>query len=279
MKLYYENSIGRVDFGFGDGEINVLALDGFGPVNAQYKTWSYYGRDGEYTTDEHVSSRCISISCDMCGSNMRVSKILSVLSSPGWLHACFGEKNRRIFCRRTAVSEPSRFGKYIRCVFQLTADMPYFEDTAARNENVYHIIKLIGPSFKLPAMLGRFVTETTIMNSGDRKCEPVIYIINNKVLNCGSAGFGIEIRNKTNGSFLKLNTNTQPGEIITVDIPNRRIESNKKGNMLFCISDDTYLNSFVLEKGMNELSVINRNTNEKITVATEFSPRFAEAVY
>lgn len=279
MKLYYENSIGRIDFGFGDGEINVLSLGGFGPVNADYATSSYYGRDGEYTQNEHTGARYMAISCDMCGSNLRISKILSVLTSPGWLYASFGEKHRRIFCRRTAVSEATRFGKYIRFVFQLTADMPYFEDINIKNENVYHIIKLIGPSFMFPSMLGKFVTETRIINNGDKTCEPVLYIINNRVSNCTSRGFGITITNRTNGSFIRLNTSTETGEIITVDIPNRKIESNKKGNLLFCISDDTYLGSFVFEKGANDIAVTNGNTNEKITVAAEFSPRFCEAIY
>ena len=191
MKIYYENSIGHIDFGFGDEEINILALDGFGPVNAEYRTSSYHIRDGEYTIGEHTGARCISISCDICASNIRVSKILSVLSSPGWLYVSFGEKHRRIYCRRTAVSEATRYGKYMRFVFQLTSDMPYFESVHGRSEAVYNVVKLIGSSFKLPAMLSKFITGASITNSGDKKCEPVLYIINSGVYPCGSAGFGI----------------------------------------------------------------------------------------
>ncbi len=279
MKLYYENSIGRVSFGFGGEEINVLALEGLGIVNSKYKTVSYLSRDGEYTFDEHAGARCISISCDICASNMRISKILGILSSPGWLFMSFGEKHRRIYCRRTAVSEASRYGKYMRFVFQLTADMPYFESVYSKKADIYHIIKLIGPAFYFPTMLGKTVDTASIMNLGDKKCEPVLYIINNSILKSGSAGKGIEIKNKTNGAFLKLGTNTLKNEIITIDIPNRTIESNLRGNMLYCISEDTYLNSFVFDTGVNTISVANHNTNEKITVAAEFFPRYAEAVY
>ena len=279
MKIYYENDAGRVDFGFGGSEINVLALEGFGTVNPEYKTSSYYGRDGEYTLDEHVGARCISISCDICATNMRVSKILGVLSSSGWLYVSFGEKHRRIYCRRTAINEASRFGKYMRFVFQLTSDMPYFESASVKNTNIYHMIKLIGPSFQFPTMFGKHIDTTSVINFGDKKCEPVLYIINNKVSNLQPIGFGIKITNRTTGQFLKLNTDTLENEIIAVDIPNRKIESNLRGNMLYCISEDTYLNSFVFEPGVNTVSVTNYNTNEKITVATEFSPRYAEAVY
>lgn len=279
MRIYYETEVGRVDFGFGGSEINVLALDGLGIVNPQYKTASYFSRDGEYTLDEHTGSRCISISCDICASNMRVSKILSVLSSPGWLYVSFGEKRRRIYCRRVAINEASRYGKYMRFVFQLTSDMPYFEDTVSKTSNIYHIIKLIGPSFQFPTMLGEFIDTASLMNFGDKKCEPVLYIINHSVSDSDSEGFGIQITNRTNGNFLKLNTDTIKDEIITIDIPNRTIESNLRGNMLYCISEDTYLNSFVFEPGLNVVSVTNSNTNEKITVVAEFSPLYAEAVY
>ena len=279
MKIYYENSKGRVDFGFGDGELNVLALEGFGIVNPQYKTAEYYSHDGEYTLDEHTGARCISISCDIKASNMRVSKILGILSAPGMLVVSFGQKNRRIYCRRTAVSEAARFGKYLRFVFQLTADMPYFEEIYPKKSNIYHITKLIGPSFQLPAKLGELINTVSIMNIGDKKCEPVVYIVNNSVLPYESAGHGIEITNLTNGTFLKINTNTVKNEIITIDIPARTVESNLRGNLLYCISEDTYLNSFVFDTGVNVISVTNRNTNERITVAAEFYPRYAEAVY
>ena len=87
----------------------------------------------------------------------------------------------------------------------------------------------------------------------------------------------IIIRNNTTGQFVKVNYVFAYNEILTIDIPERRLYSNINPELnLYCISDDTYLSDFHLISGENEIEV-SSDTSRYISVTIEFNNNYREA--
>ena len=129
------------------------------------------------------------------------------------------------------------------------------------------------------AIATKRINASEITIQGDVSIYPVIRIQNN------SGGttelltdYGLEIVNNTTGCRIFLDYKTDPGEVVTIDLPNRRVVSSKNGNIAQHLSDDTILEDFVLELGTNEIEAINYNTNEDISVVMEYSNQYAMVV-
>lgn len=123
-------------------------------------------------------------------------------------------------------------------------------------------------------------TDAHIYNSGDNRAEPIFYISNSPVDGIALLDdeIGILITNETTGQHIKLDTTTQDGEIITVDIPHRKITSSTRGNIINTMSLDTFLDDFWLDIGDNRIVVTNYNTTEQISVVCTYKNQYIEAV-
>ncbi|MBQ3181749.1 MAG: hypothetical protein IJB50_03220 [Clostridia bacterium] len=82
--------------------------------------------------------------------------------------------------------------------------------------------------------------------------EPVFEISSK---NGGVCPEGITITNVTNGNSITLNTDISAGETITVDVKNREIKSNLRGNIISCIKTDTSLSRFSLGVGISLVEI------------------------
>ena len=78
---------------------------------------------------------------------------------------------------------------------------------------------------------------------------------------------------------IDLNIATSDGELITVDLPHRKVISSVSGVITNTISDDTVMSDFFLDAGYNKITAVNRNTAERITAWLEYSPAYITAVY
>lgn len=280
MYMYYENEYGKVNFSFGgNSEINVTAIDGLGIVPKECSCVRFIGEDGQTTVTSSVGARTITISGDIkLSSPSRLSAVLKTLNFPGYLYMAFKEKRRRIYCNNAVFVENGRNRLFMRFSLQFTADYPYFKDFVPRKQYLYQRIKLIKTNFTMPCMFSRRENRAEVINYSEFACEPVLYIINTET-SAVSGGSGYEILNKTTGQAIKLETTSQEGEIIVVDIPERTVTSNFRGNILTCLSEDTYLSDFWLEPGNNIIEAVNRNSGEQITAACEYSGKYIEAVF
>ena len=67
--------------------------------------------------------------------------------------------------------------------------------------------------------------------------------------------YGIGITNIKSGKTIRILTDMSADECITVDVKNRKITSNKKGNILSCLAEFASLSEFVLEPGVSAVEV------------------------
>lgn len=284
IHISYENEYGKIDMGGGNHQhINIREITGLALPDKSYNTVTYAGTDGQETISETVMPRIITISGDISGNLQHViAKTAALLNFPGTLSIQSLAKRRRISCRCTSfdISERRQGNLYQPFVFQFTADDPYFLDFENRTISVFQRVDQITPSFICPLIFTRRDNEADIINMGNCNTEPVLYIYNNaKAVSANTNEYGIEIVNQTTGASINLLYHTEDNEVITIDIPHRKITSNTKGNIINYISDDTFLSDFTLIPGTNHVKAVNYNTNENIEVICEYSSRYIEAVY
>lgn len=280
----YENEYGKIGMGGGaHPRFNIREITGLGLPEKNYNTVTYAGTDGQETISETVLPRTITIGGDISGNlQHEIANAAKVLNHPGTLYIQSLAKRRRIPCRCIAfdISERRQGKLFQPFVFQFTADSPYFLDMENRTIAVFKRIDQITPSFSFPLVFTRRDNEADIVNAGDSNTEPIFYIYNTaRAASTYSDEYGIEIVNQTTGASIFLLYHTQDGEVITIDIPRRKISSDVNGNIINCISDDTFLSDFTLTPGTNHITVTNHNIDENIEVMCEYSSRYVEAVY
>ena len=90
---------------------------------------------------------------------------------------------------------------------------------------------------------------------------------------------GIKIKNHTTGQHMKLDYVPVAEEVITVDIPNRKVTSSINGSILTAISRKTFLSDFWLAEGVNDIEVTNYNAGAAISAVCRYDNQYVEAVY
>lgn len=295
MYLVYENDLGRIDMsGGGDGSWRITDITGLELAPKNINTVVYAGQDGQDTLSETTSPRTITIGGDIKNSGQgqyELSKALRVLNAPGVLKLYLEAKERSIKCRCNSFEVQKRNGAVQPFILQLIADKPHFEDLENTIIAIFKEEGNLNGTFTLPCVFTIRTSIANIMNLGDIKTEPIIYIYNIS----GGTGTpvpapappqkaGFEINNKTTGQSINLLYSSGPDEVVKIDIANRKITSDKPtasnnyGNLINYISYDTFLNAFWLNLGINSIEVLNHNERESINAICEFSNRYIEAV-
>lgn len=276
MFIEYQNSLGNVIMsGSSDSEIRLTQTDGLGVAERQYTTAYFAEHDGQETLDSKALPRCITLGLEVCGRDIAqtLRKTLRILSKPGYL--ILGEK--RIFCNQIRIPDPARIlkGRIATLGVQFVCDKPFFEDAESTVCSIYQRTKDLTSPFTLPKVLGRTYSRTEVCNRGDIAAEPVIRIICPRDMEEGES---ITLSNLTTGKNIGLRFVVRAGEEILVDIPNRKIHGSLGGNMLNTLTDETFLNEFVLVPGMNQMSVVVGTLESGFVVECTFRNLYAEAV-
>jgi len=261
----------------------ILEITGLGYPNKTASTVTYAGQDGQSFTGEVMTARTITISANICNDgNLQntISNACRILNHLVTLRIESGLMRRQISCRCNAFTCDPPNGAYQHIVLQLIADKPAFEDYDSTEINIFRRVDLISTPFILPMEFTHRYTDAHIYNSGDNRAEPIFYISNSPVDGIALLDdeIGILITNETTGQHIKLDTTTQDGEIITVDIPHRKITSSTRGNIINTMSLDTFLDDFWLDIGDNRIVVTNYNTTEQISVVCTYKNQYIEAV-
>ena len=281
MYMYYKSKGGKVDFRFdGDYSVRVTDIDGLYPQERVFNTVRYADVDGVDSISSSVGGRTVTVGGDIKITDSKfLRNILKILNEPGELFMNFGEKKRKLVCRNCRFVPGERNRMYMKFVVVFYSDCPYFEGVEEESEYISKRENLLNTSFVLPCIFTGRVSEKELIVNGDAACEPVFEITCIKHADEGEEIGGIHVINETHGESIKLCTGLVQGEVVEIDVENRKITSSVRGNMIKYISDDTFLHKFKLEMGANLIKAVSYNGNEQIHVLCRYKCRYIEGVY
>ncbi len=281
MYMYYKNDIGKVVFRFGgDYPVRITDIDGLYPLERTFRTVAYTDIDGVDSVSSSIGGRTITVGGDIRISNKHFLRdMLKVLNESGELYMDFDDKKRKLICRSTHFVPGERNSMYMKFVIVFYSDYPYFCDFNEITEYIRKRENCSGNNFILPCVFTERVTENEIVVNGDVPCEPVFEITCIKAAQEQNDECGIILQNETLGNAIELCTYLLQDEVIEIDVENRKIISNMRGNLLNFISENTFLHEFNFKQGTNNIKVINNNNDEQVHVLCRYRCRYIEGVY
>ncbi len=277
MKLIYENKKGKVAMDGGDGEgFNIIEIRGLSFPENDMETVYYPNVAGRKVENVTPLERVITLSGDICDkTNKKLERAINVFSHPGTITINSNGKVRKISVRCISFEPNRRRGSFIPFVAQFAADDPYFTDVGETKLYVFRREKMLKTQFSPPCMVSMRKTETDILNRGDGEIEPVFEISSKIGAVCPE---GIIIRNRNNGNEIKLLCDVEEDEIITVDVGNRKITSNKRGNFISYMAEETSISRFSLDSDISTVEIIAKDMTGTIYAICRYSNRYLYAL-
>lgn len=280
LKIIYKNELGEVAMrGAGNAQLRLLGIEGLGLVEREYNTAVFPGYDGQQTLSSRAVARTVNIVLEVIGDDTEkvIRNALKIFGRSGVLYIESGEIRRRIQCSQVYIPDVTRVLKRRIASFaiQLVCDNPYFEDEADTVVPLYRREKLLGTPFSLPAAFGRIVLGAGITVCGTIPVEPVITLYYPTAFDSEEYIF---LMNKTTGKSIRIDYKPQMADMVTVDIKNRTVTSSVSGNIINCISDETFLGDFVLVEGYNFITVEAGDIDPDFTVECRYNNLYSEAV-
>ena len=288
MRIVLENEYGKFEMGGGTHPVaRIQEKSGFGLVDKEATTVTFSGQAGRTTTDIRDTERTITLLIDFYGEPGKVEKLYSILHYPVNIKCFFGARRRQISGRILNATEIEEiiYHRWQSLALQFVCDNPYFTDFED------NIIELAKPVNHLPNVIedGKWyialpVVATTIDaiskvdNRGNIKTYPVVSIFSAKITNNTPEVYGITVKNITTGKKIHLEYNISVSEVITVDIPKRKITSNMYGDITNKISDDTVLSEFYLDIGINEIQITSLSSEDRISGRLVYKNNYVSAV-
>ena len=254
MRLIFENERGRIVMHGGGGHSwNITRISGLSLPEINVNSVRYPYAAGQVVTRANIMERYITVSGDVCDEKRKyISHAINIFLLPGVLYVESFGKTKKINVRCISFEPNQSKGMYVPFTIQFCADSPYFEDLyEIKTQIIRHEKKLSSP-FVLGCAFSERLLKNNVINRGDIVAEPVFEIYSKEGAVCP---YGIYIRNIKNGKVIKLITNLSADECITVDVKNRKITSNKRGNILSCLAKLTSLSEFSLEAGVSAVEI------------------------
>ena len=281
-QLVFQNEEGTICIGGGAKNAwRMTDISGLGMAPKTFQTAILSSQAGQRTISERKGARVITVAGDVHSGEMplaaHLSKAIRIFDKPGWLSVRAGAKSRRIWARCTAFELGKRIGPYREFQLQFYCDSPYFEESGKNTIALFEREKMLKDTFSFPCVMSSRISKGTVINGGDVEAEPVFEIYFGVLGDEGETG-NLELLNRSNGQRLSISHTAEGGETLTVDIPNRKIYNQNGENLISTLSDDSFLSSFVLDKGKNEVEVIN-HASRGICVVCRFSSKYLEAAY
>lgn len=254
MKLVYENERGKIVMGGGSSDgFNITQISGLSIPENDVNTVRYPNIAGQLVTQSTPMERIITISADVFDDNRRIlQKAIKVLTLPGVMTISTSGKMKKINCRCISFEPNKRKGQFIPFTVQFCADYPYFEDLNETKTNISKREGMLKSPFVLECAFSERIRKNNVINHGDIKTEPVVFISSETDTSCPE---GISVINHADGNVITLKTDISAGEVITVDIKSRKITSNKRGNIISCLAEESSLSRFLLDVGVSEIEV------------------------
>lgn len=277
MQLIYENELGRISLGGGHADsFNITEINGLSFPETEADTVRFSGVPGQTVVSVAVLPRTITISGDIEDkTGIKTQKGAKVFSKSGTLYVVSNSRKRMIKSRCTSFTPEKRKGIFVPFTLQLVCDNPYFEDISKTKESILKKEKLLKSPFILPVMFSKRITEARIINRGTYENEPVFEITCKENAACPK---GIVIKNLTTGKSIELLTDVLKDEIITVDINQRKITSNIRGNLLGTLGENSKLSELYLAVGINDIWANAEEEPELLSISCNFRNSYVEAL-
>lgn len=279
----FTNKFGTVHID-GDSVIRVSEIEGLAPVGTQQQTVRLIGVAGERTLHRHQEPRYISMTGRIKGQQNHVRNASATMArifdnlTEGELTLNMYGKIRKIKCVSESLDLIPKKNDYIDFVLTLKADDPYFYEWQGRKTHLFFIVNNLFDGMTFPRAFSYLNTSGTVTNETNKEVEPTITIYT------GDRGAqlltGLQIKNLSNGAVIDLKYSPEDGEIITIDIADRRITSTINGDITRYIDPyTTFLSEFVLLPGNNEIEFENLNVAQPTTADITYRILHGEAVY
>lgn len=273
IALTFENEHGKIEIGL-NKSWKLIETSGLGLPGKTHNVTTYPKVPGQKTLSSIHTARHITLKCDVdvsAGIRAELAMAARILDKPGTLTVTIGEESYKISCYCNEFQPGERNKVYHPVVLQFTCDSPYFQDIEISRHWIFRNTGLIEDTFTLPCIWSERISRTNIPNAGDVETEPII-----TVYGAGAADIDLEIKNHTTGHHILLESIPELDGYITIDIPNRRIYNDNGDNLLSYMSNDTFLNDFLLAVGENDIEVLYVGTD--ISAVCEFYNQYIEAV-
>ena len=277
MRLKFVSGGRIIEFdAYGEKEASVISASGLEGIKKQYQTVNYASVPGQVTIAENVLPREIIIKGDICTKNSRpFSDYCTFFSDGGELYVLSGTSRKKIAYNPVDFKRTGKRGDYILFELKIICDFPYFSDSVNNSIDIYKRIDRVKGTFNLPEVFTERKTEVDIMNMGQVISEPVITV---ECLASGDYSEGIHIKNESTGKALVLVTNMLEGEEFVIDVKKRTISSNMRQNCYGILSGECAMCDFFLRKGLNKITINNKNPGETVRGSIYFENLYTEAM-
>lgn len=274
MQIIIENEYGRLCMGGSRHPyFRITDAEGLGFIVPERNVCTYAESDGQSVISTVYGARTITISAEMMsGGIIGREDILRIISDDVLIKTEKGSKRRQINARCISFDEGKANRAFRKVVFQFICDSPYFEDWTYTKCDLFNREgKIIGGVTEFDTAFSVRSNTANIYNKGDYAAEPII-----SVYCSADSEDDITIKNNSGGAICKLCGGVTGGEVIRIDIPERCITSNLRGDITNSISEDTVLSKFVLKKGHNSFEVNSENVG--IECGIEYKNKYMEAI-
>lgn len=266
-------------------DYEVMSIDGLEQVAAESQIRKYSNMPGQKTLNKTPAARMITITgrinAGRSQRRFRTDNISFVFDNTieGTLKLNMWGKLRRINCipDTVAFGEVDRNDK-LPFVITLICDNPYFKDWEDIELSLFSRVGNLINGMTFPRVFTFRYTKGTAINNGMVDIEPIIIIETGKPT-VGAPETGILIQNETTGKEILLNYTPADGEIITVDIPSRKIISSTNGDITRYKPLSYLLSDFVFKRGSNLINFINKDTGQELKAKAVYSNQYTEAMF
>lgn len=258
--MYYDVIIKNKHGSISAGSLSRVKLTSVVGVGLPQKTSTsvtFANSPGAFTTSVTDSYRTITLAGDFYGDRNDVKGIYKILYDECTLQFINGTEHRQIKGRCLNPEDITKVGGGIwKFVFQFRCDDPYFYDF---HDNKIGVFKRedLWPNkdnlVSLPSIATKRTKEVDVINCGDLDVYPTIIIENTGAV--GNENDRFTIKNITTGTSVAITHQIQNGETVTFNLADREIVSSVCGDITTAITNETFLDRFVLGPGVNHISV------------------------
>ena len=283
--LIYESPNGKVIMTSKNmSEYEVVWIDGLEQVIAESQTKRYVRVPGQKTLYKNPGPRAITITgvikANKAQRRFRARKLIEVCDNTleGTLYINMFGKLRRINCIPDTVvfSEPEN--DTMKFVVTLICDNPYFKDWEDIEVMLFSRVNNLITPMTFPRVFTYRYTKGYAINNGMVDVEPII-VIEAGPPTPDAPETGVLIENETTGKQILLEYAPEDGDVITIDIPARKIISSINGDITRKKPLEYRLSEFVLKRGPNTISFTNYDTGQPLIAKAIYSNLYTEAMY
>lgn len=281
--LIYESANGNITM-TPRSDYQVMQIEGLEQVAVAAQIKRYSRIAGQRTLYKTPEPRTLTITGRInAGSQrrFRTDNLSSVFDNTieGTLKINMYGKLRRIRCYPDTVAfgEVDRNNK-VPFVITLTCDDPFFKDWEDIELSLFSRVDNLVDGMEFPRVFSYLNTRGNAVNIGMVDVEPII-IIEAGTPTEDAPETGILIENETTGKEILLNYIPAENDVITINVPERKITSSLNGDITRYKPLEYLLSEFVFVKGGNMINFTNYDTGQPLTAKAIYSNLYTEAMY